>query len=809
MDKYTVMDMTREKLEECLTLARSAGERRLVVQALVHLADLDQVEGHMSKAIDNLLSALSDSLDSADKQAMEFCFGKLGLLYLADGQYEKAAECFRNALENGPESPNHIAWTGSLGQSLAELGQYDEALACYVKVLDDAKREGDIVSQSICLGSKGNVHFEQNSFVEADENYQQALAMSVQAGDERLKAIWQGNIASTKSKLGNADAALEACKQALAYARTSGDKSLEAAHLDTIGDCYTTKGDAKTAAEYYKQALELSKSLGWSPFERVYLGNLARAQFKLGDRDTAFGLFSQAIDQFDEQRSNLRSDFLKTSFSTRGQDLYKDMIELCLLEGKRVEALEYISRSKSRAILDLLGNSPVDISELSNAVDESIAKLITKEKELREKIRHLERVFGDGSGGESRGASASSEPDMNHLYTQWRQTIEQLKSRHPDYANLVSVDALSFSEIQALWQKDLLASDTAIVEYFVTEKYFLAMAVWKGADEPAFHLLKEQADLKTLNKDLKTFLEMVSTEGWQVPISLSSRLYENLFAPLAKTLPPEIKSLVIVPHESLYHVPFGALHDGESYLIEKWTISHLPSTSLIPILKNRSTSKFTKGELRYLVSTVSDYSATRKSELRADNDLRSASGFNDLTHAKQEAQNVLSITKEDQTTVISDSEVGKLLPRLFNQHQVVHFAGHAIFRPNEPLASGLVMSDGHVLTAASILNSGILRTSSGKLMVLSACQTGLNQVTSGGEIIGLTRALMYAGMPNLILSLWEVADESTARLMQDFYQAWREGSLSVAQALQQAQIKGIKEGLAPHAWAPFVHIGIG
>ncbi len=403
-----MMDMTREKLEECLTLARSAGERRLVVQALVHLADLDQVEGHMSKAIDNLLSALSDSLDSADKQAMEFCFGKLGLLYLADGQYEKAAECFRNALENGPESPNHIAWTGSLGQSLAELGQYDEALACYVKVLDDAKREGDIVSQSICLGSKGNVHFEQNSFVEADENYQQALAMSVQAGDERLKAIWQGNIASTKAKSGNADAALEACKQALAYARTSGDKSLEAAHLDTIGDCYTTKGDAKTAAEYYKQALELSKSLGWSPFERVYLGNLARAQFKLGDRDTAFGLFSQAIDQFDEQRSNLRSDFLKTSFSTRGQDLYKDMIELCLLEGKRVEALEYISRSKSRAMLDLLGNSPVDISELSNAVDESIAKLITKEKELREKIRHLERVFGDGSGGESRGASASS-----------------------------------------------------------------------------------------------------------------------------------------------------------------------------------------------------------------------------------------------------------------------------------------------------------------------------------------------------------------------------------------------------------------
>lgn len=798
------MKPEREKLLECLQLARSAGDRRLAIQALVHLSDLDQAEGHMRQAIEHLLSALSDSLDTSDKQAVEFCFGKLGLVYLADGQYEKAAECFRNALDHGVDSPNKIAWTGSLGQSLAELGQYDEALACFVEVLQGAKQEGDIVSQSICLGSTGNLQYEQNRLSEADKNYQQALAMSVEAGDERLQAIWQGNIASTKAKLGDADAAIEACKQALSFAQASGDKALEAAHLDTIGDCYMVKGEAQTASQFYKQALELSQSIGWSPFERVYLGNLARAEFRLGNNNAAYDLFSEAIDQFDSQRSNLRSDFLKTSFSTRGHDLYKDMIELCLKDGKRVEALEYISRSKSRAMLDLLGNSPIDISDLSNAVDESLTKLIAQEKDLREQIRHLERVFGDGTGNESRGGDVSV-PDMNTLYTQWRQTIEQLKSRHPNYANMVSVNALSFSEMQTLWQENLLANDMALIEYFVTEKYLLAMAVWKGANEPAYFILQDSDELKALNKDLKTFLEMVSTEGWQVPASLSKRIYEKLFAPLANDIPANISSLIIVPHESLYHVPFAALHDGSGYLVEKWTISHLPSTSLIPILKNRTIGK---DNLRYLLSTVSDYSATRNSLLIPNSDLRSSSGFNDLTHAKQEAQNVLSITKEEKTTVISDKEVGKLLPRLFNQHEVVHFAGHAVFHPDQPLASGLVMSDGHVLTAASILNSGILRTKNGKLMVLSACQTGLNQVTSGGEIIGLTRALMYAGMPNLILSLWEVADESTAKLMQSFYQAWQGGVISVAKALQEAQIKGLKEGLAPHAWAPFIHIGI-
>jgi CHAT domain-containing protein len=95
--------------------------------------------------------------------------------------------------------------------------------------------------------------------------------------------------------------------------------------------------------------------------------------------------------------------------------------------------------------------------------------------------------------------------------------------------------------------------------------------------------------------------------------------------------------------------------------------------------------------------------------------------------------------------------------------------------------------------------------------VLSACQTGASSVTPGGEILGLARALIYAGMPNLILSLWEVADKTTAQIMLEFHQqllSESNGHLEISRSLQKAQIKAISQGLSVQAWAPFIHIGI-
>jgi CHAT domain-containing protein len=97
-----------------------------------------------------------------------------------------------------------------------------------------------------------------------------------------------------------------------------------------------------------------------------------------------------------------------------------------------------------------------------------------------------------------------------------------------------------------------------------------------------------------------------------------------------------------------------------------------------------------------------------------------------------------------------------------------------------------------------------------KLVTLSACQTGLGKISKGEGVIGLSRALAYAGSENIMVSFWSVADESTSHLMQQFYiQVLNGQQRDFAAALRQAKLnlmENAKYG-SPHFWSPFVLIG--
>jgi CHAT domain-containing protein len=232
-------------------------------------------------------------------------------------------------------------------------------------------------------------------------------------------------------------------------------------------------------------------------------------------------------------------------------------------------------------------------------------------------------------------------------------------------------------------------------------------------------------------------------------------------------------------------LPFHALHDGQSYVLEGHEVSYLPGASL----------------LRY---------CHEAQPAPAGAFILGCSWSGRLPYTVHEARAVADVFGE--CPCLEEEATLARLQREAGACRTVHLAAHGEFRPDNPLFSGLALADGW-LTTLDIFDLR-LRAS---LVTLSACQSGQSQVGGGDELLGLLRAFLYAGAASLVVSLWAVEDQSTAELMGVFYdklaQGWSKGA-----ALRHAQCQFIADGAGraggkrdacqhPFFWAPFFLVG--
>jgi CHAT domain-containing protein len=139
---------------------------------------------------------------------------------------------------------------------------------------------------------------------------------------------------------------------------------------------------------------------------------------------------------------------------------------------------------------------------------------------------------------------------------------------------------------------------------------------------------------------------------------------------------------------------------------------------------------------------------------------------------------------------------------------VIHLSVHGKFDAGEPLLSYLNLGSGGgddgKLTAAEMFGLPLEKS---RLVVLSACETGRAEATHGNEILGMVRALIYAGAGTLVLSYWEVDSAATALWMQSFYRAAQSRPLADAARAALIQVKARPEYSHPYYWAAFTMIG--
>ena len=250
-------------------------------------------------------------------------------------------------------------------------------------------------------------------------------------------------------------------------------------------------------------------------------------------------------------------------------------------------------------------------------------------------------------------------------------------------------------------------------------------------------------------------------------------LYDRLLRPIEGQL--DGRRLLVVPHRSLHYLPFHALHDGSGYVIERREVCCAPSAAVV----HRSLAAPRRSLQRAALFGISDERTPRvREEILA-----------------------LAPLFPEAVTRLDDQATRASLYENSSKVNVLHLACHGRFRPDNPLFSSLQLGDGW-LTVRDAYDLNLTC----ELVTLSACETGVSALAPGDELIGLARGFFSAGAPSLLVSLWTVDDETTARLMTDFYSRLQAGA-GPAAALRHAQRQLLDENPHPYFWAPFVLLG--
>jgi len=356
-------------------------------------------------------------------------------------------------------------------------------------------------------------------------------------------------------------------------------------------------------------------------------------------------------------------------------------------------------------------------------------------------------------------------------------TLREVGLKDPEYVSLQQVQIAELASVQ-----QFISEDTTVVEYFSTKEEILAFVISRNSARVIRRLAppsRIQALQQRLAFQLEKFLlgeDFVNAHSEQImeaTLHYLRALYDALIAPLG--LETTASRLIVIPHGTLHSLPFQAFFDGEQYLIDRVEITYAPSASVLRYCMNKPDIS----EQSPLILAVAD----------------------ELAPKVEDEALVLADMFPAARTFVGSAATRKIFAETAPSSDFVHIATHASFRQDNPMFSSFKLSDGYV-TAMDLFSMEC----GTNLVTLSGCKSGLSEVSGSDDLLGLMRGFLYAGARSLLISLWNVNDESTVRLMTEFYRAWQ-GGVRKGEALRHAMREVRRVYPNPFYWAPFFIVG--
>ena len=525
------------------------------------------------------------------------------------------------------------------------------------------------------------------------------------------------------------------------------------------------------------------------------------------------------------------------------------------------EAFRVSEQARARSLLDLLAETNASVTE---GVPADLIK--RKEENLDRQQEIAEQLTGLViTADEPKKKPSDLEDDLEKLQIEFDQIENQIRTASPRYASLTSGQSLALAEVQ----QKVLDDETVLLEYSLgTDASYLwtvtnkDVRLFKLPAKPTLEklatdfrarLIPEKLQRRIVGIDVAADATrglgvVTATEDAAPFLAASNAVYKAVVEPTSSVI--SNKRLLVVADGALNYIPFEALvtsagpadYVSAAYLLKSNQIVYAPSASVIAAIRQQTKPTASKRMLVIADPVFNSNDARAKGATAApgagetrglgiESAIKDVTGQGAVASAESAKMQGLPLarlsgtrTEAEQISLLAKTSGGtsetwldltaseeNLETRDVSSYRVLHIATHGLLNAERPQFTGLVLS-----LVGNKTEDGFLRTDEvfnlrlgTTLVMLSACETGLGREKRGEGVMGLTRAFIYAGAPTIGVSLWSVADKSTAELMTDFYKRYLGNPTSPSAAMRDAQLAMIagKKYSAPFYWAPFVLVG--
>lgn len=701
------------------------------------------------------------------------------------------------------------------GQVEAALLTWQRATALYTQVGDVHRVVGSLMNQAQAQQALG-------LFLQAQKTLIRVESLLQRQPDSRLKAMGLRSLGTTLSLVGNGNEARRLLEQSLNLTMQLKFPEEAGLTLLNLGNVARSQNDRTTALELYQRAVIQSDPTTQMQAQLNQLSLL----LELNRYTEAENLIPSIAFHLKERSPGRSRIYAHINFAQSLAKLGKQHQAADLLARARQQARELNDQRAEAYTLGYLGKlyehtrqwseaqqlteQALFLAQSLNAADIAyqwqwqLGRILKAQGQLTQATRSYEAAFNTLQT--IRSDLAATSPDLQFSFREnvepvYRELVDLLlRSPTSDQVALTQarqvIESLQLAELDnflrtACLEGQIVAidaikqTDAAVLYPIILSDRLEVILSLPGQPLRKYTTLVPQQEVETTLEQLRQELEKPLT----TPKSrqLGQRLYRWLIQPMAADITPQaLKTLVFVLDGSLRNVPMAALHDGQQYVIERYSIALAPGLQLI------NPRPLQQQKLQAIAAGLTE----------------ERHGFTALTNVEREI-------KEIQIEVPSRVLLNQAFTSAELQAQiqalpfpVVHLATHGQFSSNADETFILAWDKPIRVNELSVLlrDRTNAQEQAIELLVLSACETAAGDKRAA---LGLAGLAIQAGARSTLASLWSLDDESGAKLIGQFYRELAKGQVSKAEALRQAQLSLMNDPdfRHPRYWAPYVLVG--